>query len=623
MNERPQGRKRRWPAVVAGLVVVLAATGAAVSTLGLSTDEVLVKARQLVADDRLAEARRLLYEIDPPHPDVVAALIREIDAEIAERKERGRAERAGRRAREALRAGDAESAANALAGGGPGTEEIREDVGRELAKRASRAARDWDLEEARRLLEIARRTWRQSPEVAGGEFELADRVRREAESRRLIEEALAARDRGDFVAARDLLRQAGALDGPPGSAGRVSELLEAIGEGVRRQESRQELMARVARLLDKGNVAGARAAIERYMKRSGDRSFSAQLDALTRLEEEGASDAYLPARRALRWLAAHQDPKDGGFHGATYGEICGEEECKKDRTKGHDAGLTGLALMAFTAFRHLDVLGEFSDPAKRSAAYLVAVTRKNGSLPGLHYDTAIAGLALLERVIVGGATVAEAEASERILDYLTTKGQLADGGWRYSPNYGASDSSVICWVMQTLDAGKRLGLDVEASAKPGLDCLGRLTTYDGQTGYTEVASGRTNLTAAALLVRLMNGGKADDLMNRGAASAIWSRVGAARRLFRDQRKRELAVTTFRKRWHDHYGWYYATYAFHRLGGRNWKEWSPLVKAALVGSQVDEGHLAGTFEPDRRYDRRAGRIYTTAINALTLEVTYRQ
>ena len=49
----------------------------------------------------------------------------------------------------------------------------------------------------------------------------------------------------------------------------------------------------------------------------------------------------------------------------------------------------------------------------------------------------------------------------------------------------------------------------------------------------------------------------------------------------------------------------------------------MVKAALVGSQVGEGHLAGTFEPDRRYDRRAARIYTTAINALTLEVTYRK
>jgi hypothetical protein len=39
---------------------------------------------------------------------------------------------------------------------------------------------------------------------------------------------------------------------------------------------------------------------------------------------------------------------------------------------------------------------------------------------------------------------------------------------------------------------------------------------------------------------------------------------------------------------DHYYWYYATNAMYRMGGRNWKEWSRHLTAAVVRPQRSDG-----------------------------------
>jgi hypothetical protein len=72
-----------------------------------------------------------------------------------------------------------------------------------------------------------------------------------------------------------------------------------------------------------------------------------------------------------------------------------------------------------------------------------------------------------------------------------------------------------------------------------------------------------------------------------------------------------------------YYWYYATLAMYQHGGRPWAEWNGRLRDRLVSLQRPTGHQAGSWDPDDSvYGARGGRIYTTALAALSLEVYYR-
>jgi hypothetical protein len=79
---------------------------------------------------------------------------------------------------------------------------------------------------------------------------------------------------------------------------------------------------------------------------------------------------------------------------------------------------------------------------------------------------------------------------------------------------------------------------------------------------------------------------------------------------------------------NHYYWYYGTYAlFQSSRGPSdplWKRWNRAVTLALVSTQRDqvgeEEH--GSWDPIGEWGIAGGRVYSTAINLLTLEATFR-
>ncbi|MCH2506748.1 MAG: hypothetical protein MK125_14515, partial [Dehalococcoidia bacterium] len=71
-----------------------------------------------------------------------------------------------------------------------------------------------------------------------------------------------------------------------------------------------------------------------------------------------------------------------------------------------------------------------------------------------------------------------------------------------------------------------------------------------------------------------------------------------------------------------YYWYYATYALFQYGGTPWKNWNPKMQSALLASQKSGGCRDGSWDPIVSYSQRGGRVYTTALGAMTLEVYYR-
>ena len=116
------------------------------------------------------------------------------------------------------------------------------------------------------------------------------------------------------------------------------------------------------------------------------------------------------------------------------------------------------------------------------------------------------------------------------------------------------------------------------------------------------------MTSVGVLCRLFAGAKRSDRLVR---------LGAAR-LMKDQpiwedSKPQLA---------DVYYWYYGSYALFQYGGKHWTRWNQRMQKALLKSQRRGGDEDGSWDPVGPSGRRVGRVYSTAMGAMTLEVYYR-
>ncbi len=77
---------------------------------------------------------------------------------------------------------------------------------------------------------------------------------------------------------------------------------------------------------------------------------------------------------------------------------------------------------------------------------------------------------------------------------------------------------------------------------------------------------------------------------------------------------------------DIYYWYYATQVMHNMNNSDWDAWNRKLRRILVDTQIREGCAAGSWDPDKpvrdAWGVQGGRIMTTSLSALTLEVYYR-
>ena len=67
----------------------------------------------------------------------------------------------------------------------------------------------------------------------------------------------------------------------------------------------------------------------------------------------------------------------------------------------------------------------------------------------------------------------------------------------------------------------------------------------------------------------------------------------------------------------------ATNALIRMRGRRWRDWNEVLRELLVNSQRDMGVIDGSwYFPSGNGADTGGRLYHTALSALTLETYYR-
>jgi hypothetical protein len=335
-----------------------------------------------------------------------------------------------------------------------------------------------------------------------------------------------------------------------------------------------------------------------------------------------------PIGPALAWLAKHQDA-DGRWDadGFMKHDVDGEP-CDGVGNPVHDVGVTALALMAFVGDGNSMRSGPYRETVRRAVSWLKDQQGPDGRFgPGSSsdfiYDHAIAAYAMCEAYGYSQYKLL-APVAQRGIDYLQAH-RNPYGAWRYQPRDGDNDTSVTCWAIMALSSAQHWGLTVDRAALQAAEVfLDSCTSADGHLGYSRAgeASARKPgdhgarfpvdkteaLTAAGLFCRFFLG---QDPKEQPCMRAAVDRILAKKPSW-DAKSGSI----------DHYYWYYASYALYQMGGRAWSEWSKALDLAVVKTQRKDGNFAGSWDPSGAWGEDGGRVYSTAILALTLEAYYR-
>jgi hypothetical protein len=325
------------------------------------------------------------------------------------------------------------------------------------------------------------------------------------------------------------------------------------------------------------------------------------LKALLLKEGGGTSESEDAVERGLVWLANHQW-QDGGWRLDLSGGPCGGR-CRNSGKVATSTGATGLALLPFLGAGHTHISGDYQDQVARGLEYLksrVIQTPHGADLQeGTMYSQGIATLALCEAYAM---TQEESlrDPARQAIDFIC-HAQHSRGGWRYFPGQ-PGDTTVFGWQMMALKSASMAGLQVSPSV---IELGGRfLDSVQGGNGayYGYLARGKDRgPTAIGLLIRMYGGWNHNDArLQRGVE--YLAEEGPSR--------------------HDMYFNYYATQVMHHYGGPQWLAWNPTMREYLIETQSARGHETGSWFFTDEHGTTGGRLYTTSMCVMILEVYYR-
>ncbi|MDP9227729.1 MAG: hypothetical protein M3M99_01605 [Actinomycetota bacterium] len=386
----------------------------------------------------------------------------------------------------------------------------------------------------------------------------------------------------------------------------------------------------------------------------------------------------------LRWLCRHQNP-DGSWGLATLRDRClPDQVCfnpKDELDDHHDAGLTGLALLAFlgAGFSHeskqdivdttLGKRHKVGEVVKNGLMYLVKNQGPDGSFskhrPHM-YDEALASLALAEAY---GLTQNRywKDPAQKGIDFLQQAQRPNPSGqglwgWRYASRMdieqlvgsgtgvddsGArdlydSDTSATGWAVMALKSAQISGLNVKPESMQGAMAFCNFVTatspqQSGLVGYQKPnQAGQTiggkndhfdyhiaSMSALGMCIRIFAEHNIDDPFLEAAAKRIVQDLPVVSAPDGEHKDRKSV---------DYYYWYYASLALNQFDGpdsprKSNKYWGPWNKAMVdavieLQDQSDRTCNSGGWIVRDRWTYDGGPVYTTAINVLTLEVYYR-
>jgi hypothetical protein len=433
------------------------------------------------------------------------------------------------------------------------------------------------------------------------------------------------------------LMSASPQDPPSGGARTFEALLEKMGS-----DAPAERDAAMAELLKLGTKAVP--LLKEALKSTEDAETRARLElVLSELDLPDLSTFYAGRRRdgtgetdkavraALQWLARHQNP-DGSWSADAFGQRCTAAKCAGPGERDYDLGITALTLLAFLGDGYTqdsrDEEAKFGEIVKSGLKWLLARQDREGCIGerGMKYcyNHALATLVLAEAFGMTRSESLKAPA-QKAVDFLAAA-QNPGKGWRYSSRCGDNDSSVTGWAMMALELAHASGLKVPKAAGEGaLAWFDDVTEQNGyyRVGYNARGTGKVyipgrneefdhheTMTAAGIVARIF-------ITRRTTAPEL----GGHYLLLHD-------LPTWAANRIDSYYWYFGSLALFQYDGpdgRMWKRWNTAMVQALIPNQKAgaDGCAAGSWDPKGdRWGQEGGRVYITAMNALTLETSFR-
>lgn len=343
----------------------------------------------------------------------------------------------------------------------------------------------------------------------------------------------------------------------------------------------------------------------------------------------GTPEAQAAVMRGLKWLAAHQQ-SDGSWGLKDYGKgIAGcdcqgdfEKEVQDCRTAGTAFGLLPFLGEGVTHNRAPDQppeLAKYQKLVERGLIFLAQNQtrgknkddKKDGYLGGSMYAHAVATIALCEAYGLSQDERLKVNA-QMAIKYLLNAQHEQGGGWRYGPGQ-AGDMSVTGWVFLAIRSAQLTGIDV---LKPPLVRAGRFVdscavgpseAKNSRYAYTPGTPEKLSLTAAGLLTRQYLGWKKDEPDLLAGAQYLMQNLPP-------ESGANLGAI---------YYYYYATQVLHHLEGPNFDLWNHRMREHLIRTQEKTGHKTGSWNPQGTdWGSRGGRMYSTSMALLTLQVYYR-
>jgi len=334
-----------------------------------------------------------------------------------------------------------------------------------------------------------------------------------------------------------------------------------------------------------------------------------------------ASESAVDA--ALRWLARHQEP-EGDWQPMKYND----NNSKRD----YRTGVTGLAILAFLGAGHTEKAGKFKNNVKAAIGWTLQNQKPSGLVyrdadkgggfdHGTGYAHSIASLALAEAYGMG-RNPRVGQAAQKAVDFSVNEHQKEYGGWRYHAK-SSEDTSVSGWFIMQLKSSKVAGLKVEGKGFSGaMAWLDKVTTkkgevagdeYGGRGRYTVGSEPMPTMTAVVMLGRQFMGFKNNDPIL----------LGGGEYLLENLPKWGLPNSGHSVNGTNFYYWYYGTLSMFQMGGKYWKAWNNSLRDMLVQNQRRGGDEDGSWDPPSTLAGSvSGRVYSTALGALCLEVYYR-
>lgn len=377
--------------------------------------------------------------------------------------------------------------------------------------------------------------------------------------------------------------------------------------------------ARVDKLLfehaNMSTIAGALPSVSMHSVRG---RVSPLIKAQLLVTQGGSEDSENAVALGLGWLSDHQFA-DGSWSFAHGSHPSCKGKCSQDGSLkgGCRTGATGMALLAFLGSGHTHKGGEYQTVVQKGLEFLIKNSKNSQN--GLDlcpvvtsnekmYVHGLCTIALMECAAMTKDPKI-AQSAGKAMRFIESSQNPNSGGWRYVPFPGSKDlgdTSVVAWQVMAIKGAHDARIPVSQTTIDAAVRFLNSAQVNGGSQYRYDLSQKTptpTITAAALLSRMYLGW---DRNNKALENGV------------------KYLASLKPQLNNAYYNYYATQVMHHWGGDEWAAWNVVMRDQLLRTQktANDGHSRGSWDLADPHGGAGGRLYSTCLNVLTLEVYYR-